>query len=353
MASRWSKLCLPLAMVCSLFLFPAGALAVEWNSDNIDEVKAELDELVTKVRDLFQRIRHNIPHPPPSGNATNIVTKILEIESNLNGQEAGTVLKELKQQFAELNAQGELIREGVGDMLGSFAPRLQDYRTFVGLPGEKCGTGTPCSDMREEIVAFLDDFSKLAEKFPVIAAIGLDDTSQDLERIMNAPPLLLFYLNEPWQKIKPLLDRMSEDLEGVFAAMGDPDLFTIDFARSALPGESAALKAAGWSVHAQSRGILGGPSSQFCERMREGRRQGAVVDPIRINRIRLLLAVIINALNFVSDVEFGVCVDVAGEGTCAPAKSRAVNRLRLVRFVVESIDAAIETRRANLEVCGL
>ena len=131
MASRWSKLCLPLAMVCSLFLFPAGALAVEWNSDNIDEVKAELDELVTKVRDLFQRIRHNIPHPPPSGNATNIVTKILEIESNLNGQEAGTVLKELKQQFAELNAQGELIREGCGRYAWIFRPpvaRLQDVR---------------------------------------------------------------------------------------------------------------------------------------------------------------------------------------------------------------------------------
>ena len=120
-------------------------------------------------------------------------------------------------------------------------------------------------------------------------------------------------------------------LRDIHEAIGDPEIFTIEYARDALKDE-----------------LSHGASDRFCGKKRSERR----VDPIRVNRIRLLLKIVINATDFLGGVEGGVCLELVGEGTCVPVSTPFTTRVKLIKFFVASIDSAIEIRQANLAVCG-
>jgi len=163
----------PLATVFLLLLLPAGASAQE------KDIASDLSDIKGKVIDLFDRVRHNLPHSQahvPPGNGTNLVTliggvgsnigtaetavktaittaetavktkigtvetnvknkigdvesRVSDVEDNLKGITPGTVLAKLQDQLDKLSqppiSDGvELLEEGLRDILGSMASRL-------------------------------------------------------------------------------------------------------------------------------------------------------------------------------------------------------------------------------------
>ena len=77
------------------------------------------------------------------------------------------------------------------------------------------------------------------------------------------------------------------------------------------------------------------------------------MDPIRINRIRLFLKTLVNVLDFVGGLEGNVCLSLVGKGSCSPLKPKVIRSIMLIKAIVASIDAVIETRQLNLAVCKL
>ena len=109
--------------------------------------------------------------PKVEHGARNIVLLLEEIEKDL-GEVTDKIpddfIENLKEQLEKLKDKGELLREGVDDILGSLDSRRDDYREFVGLPGTKCSVGTRCDDMREDFIKLLNDMAGLSDLFPMI-----------------------------------------------------------------------------------------------------------------------------------------------------------------------------------------
>ncbi len=297
---------------------------------------------------LFERVRVNLPLPGSAGDgtATNIASAVVNIKDHLEGTVPGSVLKELAGQLQEKTENGALILEASDDVLTFLQSNTQGYLDFVfgssaqGINSSqdgrvKCLSTTGCGIMRSELIEFLREFAALAPQFPLISHTGLDDTER-AERIINEiPPIVSYFLEDHWHRVQPVLEQLPDDLRDVHTFMDDPDLFRVNFARDA-------IKEAGKKT----------PLQRFCsDKRKKGRKNRPSLDPVRLNRILLLLSITKGAIATLGDGETSICASILGEGTCDPAKSPFTLRLKAMAFVLDSIIAAVNTRRANLALC--
>ena len=278
-------------------------------------------------------------------NIQSIISDVGEIKDDVIGDDGNVkqVIGEFKKQLSDLKGKGALLTDSVQAFLEWLQSRKEPFEEFAGPLGSnpRCAGTTPCRIFREDLKAFFTNFASLKTKFPVIQQMDFVDGSRAGAIVEKMPPVVLFGIHELFKRF-PRWQALPNDLEEIFNEIGDPDSFANPFVLNPTAVAQTNLVSA--------NAILDPTLTQsFCDN--NAARLDKEIDPVRFNRILFFvnhLKSSLAAAGSLTSEDLGA--SIVGEGIKAipnPVKTP----LTLVIFAVDSIWRAIETRRANLDIC--
>jgi hypothetical protein len=209
----------------------------------------------------------------------------------------------------------------------------------------RCGQGSSCAQFRADLKSFALDIADLKQRFPVIEQHGLGDTPVFADATDILPPFVLFGLYEILQHVPDWQD-LPADLAQIFDEIGDPEVFS-----SGGLSAQAAVASARTGINAVAHGTayFGPPKTRadrFCSQGKE-----PLVDDVRINEMKSVLVRWKNRFDSFSEYPPDeAMVSLVGEGGGA-VKIPLGAIFTTVSNIIDSIGNAVETYRADLEVC--
>lgn len=265
-------------------------------------------------------------------NVTTIKSNVSNIKTTVTGN-VSSVADEFKQQIDALQSRGLLLRETSDQLLDWLNSHQDDYLAFV---GSQCGVGSPCYDFRIELNKFIQDFSLLSDRFPIIENLGMNDSPRIINIVNNLPHILVFTLYETMARM-PDWNMLPSYLAAVYDEVGDPDVFSIDLA------PLANVSAKGVTAAASTNAT---PTQTFCTK--NAARLDNGIDPVSLNRIKLFVSALKTTMSVISEVPpKDQNLEVVGEGGSLPIP----NLFKMIVHVVNFIQDAVQTYRNNIGIC--
>jgi len=270
---------------------------------------------------------------------TDLTKSVNSVNSKVTGNIA-EVADEFKLQVTELQKNGQLLQESSKEFLKWLNDHAVEYNEFAGTP--RCGSGTACEQFRADMITFVQDFSLLSDRFPIIEKVGLSDAPVMTLLIQRMPKVLLFFLYDTMNRA-PDWRSIPQDLASIYDEIGDPDVFSARL--SPLPGTAVASANSFGTVTSLNVGQTT-PTERFCEN--HVTRVDNGMDPVRLNRINLFISLLATTFNvFGESLPKDQGLTLLGEGGSVPFP----NTLKMVAHVIGFIQQAIGTFHSNLEIC--
>jgi len=291
-------------VILFIFCVPFNANA-GWSDSEIDDLKKK----VNKIKNDVKKVKKNV----------NTVKK--DIRGNIS-----SVSDEFKEQVDILQSKGELLKETAEQLLDWLNEHKEDYQLFAG--SDRCAGGSPCDLFRDELRTFVQDFSLLSDRFPIIEKIGLNDAPVLTKLLDRLPPIILFPLYETMQRM-PEWREMPVQLSSIVDEIGDPDVFSVRL--SPLP-DLDDIKT---------------PTERFCDNKAD--KLDNEIDQVRLNRIKLYISYIKSIYSAGGEISVPDTQTIAilGEG----GSIAIPNVMKVIVIAIEFVQEAVGTYRANLDIC--
>lgn len=279
-------------------------------------------------------------------NICQLVNDVKTIFGEITG-DVTTMASDLAAQVSVLHQQEDVVGKTVADTFDALKDRQGPFKIFVTAPdGGWCDPASPCGNFRSELDNFVTGIAALAPWLPQIANSGLGHGQLIVDLIDHTPPLLLFGPYEILSRI-PDWQNLPTELTDLVNLVGDPDAFSVDTSQlGAAAAKSVATTKAWPPAQPLSSNTKLGNTAQFCRNHNRTRP----LDPVLLNRVRHVLFLAKAAFDDVSEfAPEDKTLVVGGEGTSVmmPTKGLFVT----VATVVDAINDALDTYRANLDVC--
>lgn len=286
--------------------------------------------------------------PQPANAEWTYGDSIIQDVKDVKDQVTGTgpikqVADDFKDQLDEMVAKGQLLRENAADILAWLKEREGPYAQFIGSP--KCGIGTPCDNLRTDLVNFFGDIGALRDKFPIIEKLGIGDGSRAIQIVEAAPAIVLFAVDRAMGRV-PDWQSLPQELQALFDEVGDPEVFQL---KSLIPASTSDIVAQAASVSAASTQSET-PTQRFCRKRAE--RVENERDPVRMNRWKTVVFSLRQVLGvFQAGLNHTIGATIVGEGTETVAPNPVTISLQIVTVVWDVIERSVETFQANVEIC--
>lgn len=265
-------------------------------------------------------------------NLSNVKTNVGTIKTSVTGN-ISTVADEFKTQVDLLQAKGVLVKETADQLLDWLNSNKDEYLVFA---GNQCDNASPCGIFREEMRVFIEEFSYLSDRFPVIEKMGMSDSPRIIRLIDRLPPILIFPMYEVMNRM-PDWNKIPEQLANIYDEIGDPEVFSIDFAP---PINTLSAEFTQTAVAATT------PTGRFCERNASRLDNG--IDQVLLNRLQLLVSYLKTTMSIIGEVPpKDQNLEVAGEGGSLPIP----NAFKMIVYVVNFVQDAVSTYRDNISIC--
>lgn len=265
-------------------------------------------------------------------NLGNVKTNVGTIKTSVTGN-ISTVADEFKTQVDLLQVKGVLVKETADQLLDWLNSHKDEYLVFA---GNKCDNASPCGIFREEMRVFIEDFSYLSDRFPVIEKMGMSDSPRIIRLIDRLPPILIFPMYEVMNRM-PDWNKIPVQLASMYDEIGDPEVFSIDFA------PPINTLSAGFTQTAVAATT---PTGIFCERNASRLDNG--IDPVRLNRLQLFVSYLKTGMSIIGEVPpKDQNLEVVGEGGSLPVP----NVFKMIVLVVNFVQDAVSTYRDNINIC--
>lgn len=290
----------------------------DWSDTDIDGIIADVEEIQDDIDD--------------------IITDVGKIRTEVTGSgNLKVVADDLHAQIQSRALHGQILVEAIDDTLAWLAERREPIQAFVGS-SPRCGPASDCGRFRDDLITLVREFAAQRGNFPVIEKVGMGDGSRAARAIEIAPPILLFGIHEvlghvdDWRNIPA-------DLQQLFDEIGDPEVFSDGLS----PFQSgAAVK----SVKLFDRT----PTQRFCERHQD--RLEREIDPVRLNRLKFFVFYLETVLKFAeSHTSETIGASVVGEGNETVLPNPLKGQLQVIILAMNVIQRAVDTFRANLDIC--
>jgi hypothetical protein len=254
-------------------------------------------------------------------NIGEIQTNVSNIETSVNGK-ISTVANEFKKQVDLLQDEGFLLKDSAEQLLNWLNSHRDEYLEFY---GNKCDNDSTCGIFREEMRIFIEDFSILSDRFPVIEKMGMSDSPFIIKLIDKLPPILIFQMYTVMNRM-PDWNKIPEQLSGIYDEIGDPEVFSTNFE----PRINVNMT----------------PTERFCELNADRLDNG--IDPVRLNRIQLFVSFMKTRLNVAGEiVPPSQTLTILGEGASVPIPDIFKSIVHVINFIQD----CASTYRDNINLC--
>ena len=283
------------------------------------------------------------PFTTLNDNVNTVKSNVSTITGKVTGN-ISTVADQFKSQIDLLQSQGLLVKETAEQLLDWLNDHKEDYVKFAS-PG-RCGAGSPCDIFREELRTFVQNFSSLSDRFPVVDKLGLSDAPVLTRLLDKLPPIILFPIYETMSRM-PDWNKLPEQLASIYDEIADPDVFSVRLSPLSVADTSGfAATAYTTASFTTSASTINTPTERFCESHTDRLDKG--IDPVRLNRIKLFISYLKAVFDIIGEVPpKDQNLELVGEGGSLPIP----NAFKMIVHAINFIQDAVQTYRNNIQIC--